>query len=90
MKYERMFAIMKNNHEVVLNTYKYRDVVETFPFVLLKTITKGYGCGRKIESISHCNGGCRWMVLSLDESILNIKEDIETWFDQELACLQRR
>jgi hypothetical protein len=26
----------------------------------------------------------------LDDSVLDIRDDIETWFDQELSCLQKK
>ncbi|MDF2989457.1 MAG: hypothetical protein K0R50_4967, partial [Eubacterium sp.] len=56
------------------------------PPILQELIAKGYGCGRKRE-IGHCDGGCRGLPISLDDSVLDIRNDIETWFDQELSCL---
>ena len=72
------------------NTDKYSDVIEKFPLILQEMIAKGYGCGRKRDIIGHCDGGCRGIPISLDDSVLDISDDIETWFDQELASLQKK
>lgn len=63
-------------------THEYTDVIDTFSPALQELIAKGYGCGRKRE-IGHCDGGCRGIPISLDDSVLDIREDIEAWFDRE-------
>jgi len=70
-------------------TNEYADVVKTFPQNLQRLIEKGYGCGRKREA-GRCDGGCRGLTIPLDDSVLGIRNYIETWFDQELSCLQKK
>jgi hypothetical protein len=70
-------------------THEYADTIETFPLILQNLIAKGYGCGRKRE-IGYCDGDCHGISIPLDDSILDIRGNIETWFDQEVACLQRK
>lgn len=70
-------------------TQEYPDTIKTFPPNLQDMIAKGYGCGRKRE-IGHCDGGCRGLPISLDDSVLALRDDIETWFDQELSSLQKK
>jgi len=70
-------------------TDEYSDTVKTFSPVLQELIAKGYGCGRKRE-IGRCDGGCRGLPIPLDDSVLDIKDDIRTWFDLEVSCLQKR
>lgn len=70
------------------NMEQYGDAVSAFPPVLQDLIARGFGCGRKRPSVGHCDGGCRGMVLSLDDSILKIRQDVETWLDRELSCLK--
>lgn len=69
-------------------THEYTDTIKTFSPVLQELISKGYGCGRKRE-IGHCDGGCRGITISLNDSVLDIKDDIITWLDNEVSCLQR-
>jgi hypothetical protein len=64
------------------NMARYTEVIETFPPVLQEIIGRGYGCGRKKFGV--CDGNCRGMVIPLDNSVLAIKTDIETWLLQEL------
>lgn len=70
-------------------THEYADVIKTFSPNLQELIEKGYGCGRKRE-IAHCDGGCRGIPIVLDESVLDIRNEIETWFDHELTYLQKK
>lgn len=70
-------------------TQEYNDTIKNFSPILRELIAKGYGCGRKRE-IAHCDGGCRGIPISLDDSVLGIRDNIETWFDQELSCLQKK
>ena len=52
-------------------------------------IAKGYGCGRK-RKIGYCDGGCRGLPILLDNSVLSMRNDIVTWFDKEVSCLQKK
>ena len=70
-------------------THEYTDAIKTFPPMLQELIAKGYGCGRKRE-IGHCDGGCRGLPIPLNDSVLVMRNDIETWFDLELSCLQKK
>mgnify|MGYP000969587511 CR=1 FL=1 len=67
------------------NMSKYSDLIETFPQIIKDVIAEGFGCGRKISSIGHCNGGCRGMIIPLDKYILDINDDIIKWFDMEIS-----
>lgn len=69
------------------NMHQYSDTVETFPSMLQDLIAKGFGCGRKRAGIGHCDGGCRGMPIPLDDSVLDMKKDILTWFDREWEFL---
>lgn len=64
-------------------TEEYIDTIKTFSPILQELIAKGYGCGRKRE-IGRCDGGCRGLTIPLDESVLEIRDDINRWFNQEL------
>lgn len=66
------------------NTHKYADTIEKFPSCIRGMIEKGYGCGVKRGITDHCNGGCQGFRFSLDDSIIAIRNDIETWLDTEL------
>lgn len=70
-------------------TQEYADTIKTLSPFLQELIAKGYGCGRKRE-IGHCNGGCRGLHIPLDDSVLDIGDDIKTWFDKEVSCLQKK
>ena len=70
-------------------THEYTDTIKSFSPVLQELIAKGYGCGRKRE-IGHCDGGCRGLPIMLDNSVLDMRDDIETWFNQELSYLQTK
>lgn len=83
-------ASLNNGFHINVKTQKmdqYTDVIETFPPFLREIINEGYGCGRKIESIGHCNGGCRGMTIPLDSTVLIMSNDIKNWFDAELEYL---
>jgi hypothetical protein len=67
------------------NMPKYTALIETFPHIIKDVISKGFGCGRKISSIGHCNGGCRGMIFPLDHSILDLSDNIIKWFDAEIG-----
>lgn len=85
-------ASLNNGYHINVKSTKtneYTDTIKTFPPILQELIAKGYGCGRKRE-IGHCDGGCRGLPISLDDSVLHMRDDIQTWFDQELSCLQKK
>jgi len=63
-------------------TAKYADVIENFPLSLREVIAKGYGCDRKLHG-EKCQGGCQGIRILLDDSVLDISEDIKTWLDIE-------
>jgi len=71
-----------------VNTYEYSDTIKTFSPFLQELIAKGYGCGRKRE-IGHCDGGCHGLQILLDDSVLDIQDNIITWFDKEVSCLKK-
>lgn len=64
-------------------TDKYADVIEKFPLSLQEKIAKGYGCDRKLRN-EPCQGSCQGIRLPLEDSILSISKDIETWLDKEV------
>jgi len=64
-------------------TEKYADVIERFPPSLRKKIEDGYGCYRKLGR-ERCQADCQGIRLPLDESILDIADDIEIWIDNEI------
>ena len=80
------FAIsMKHGYILAVRakkTDKYTDVIENLHLSLQEKIAKGYGCDRKRNE--RCQGGCQGILIPLDESILEIKEDLKMWLDHEL------
>lgn len=67
------------------NTDKYADTIEKFPSLIQEMIESGYGCGIKRGISDHCNGGCQGFRFSLDDSIIDLRNAIETWLDTELS-----
>lgn len=85
-------ASLNNGYHINIKSTKtdeYTGTIKTLSPVLNELIAKGYGCGRKRE-IGHCDGGCRGIPISLDDSVLDIQDDIKRWLDQELACLKKK
>lgn len=83
-------ASLSNGYHINVKATKmdaYADAIQAFPPFLRELIAKGYGCGRKRES-GRCDGGCRGMPIPLDASVLAMQDDIVTWFDREVLCLQ--
>ncbi len=72
----------------VENMDKHINIVQNFPAYLQELLKKGYGCGRKRNGF--CDGGCRGLQILLEDSILNIKKDIEMWFNQEINFLKNK
>lgn len=67
-------------------TDKYTDVIAKFPLFLREKIATGYGCYRKLGR-ERCQGDCQGICLPLNDSILEMAKDIETWLDCEAgAC----
>ena len=65
-------------------TDKYTEVIEKFPLSLQEKIARGYGCDRKLRN-ERCQHGCQGIRIPLDNTILGISKDIETWLDNELS-----
>lgn len=65
-------------------TDKYADVIGKFPLTLREKIATGYGCYRKMGR-DRCQGDCQGIRVPLDDSILDIREDIEIWLDNEAS-----
>ncbi|MHC5374339.1 hypothetical protein ACYSNU_11130 [Enterococcus sp. LJL120] len=72
-----------------LKTENYHELIQTLPNYLKEKIEAGYGCGRK-RTIARCDGGCRGMTIPLDDTILDLKKDIITWFDQEISWRNKK
>jgi len=70
------------------NTPKYADAISKLPLAVQEMIASGYGCGKKRFGI--CNAGCEGLQISLDDTIMDISDGIEAWFDLELSCLRRK
>lgn len=66
-------------------TDKYADVIKKFPLSLQEKIAQGYECDRKLRN-ERCQGGCQGIRIPLNDSILSISKDIETWLDKEVLC----
>jgi hypothetical protein len=64
-------------------TDKYADMIKAFPLSLQEKIMAGYGCYRKMGR-ERCQGDCQGIRIPLDDSILVIGKDIETWLDREV------
>lgn len=86
-------ASLSNGYHINVKPVKlqeYADLVAAFSPSLREIIAQGYGCGRKRAEIGHCDGGCRGLPIPLDDSVLAIQDDLVTWFDTELSCLQAK
>ena len=70
-------------------TDKYTDVIKKFPQYLQKIIAKGYGCDRKLRN-ERCQGGCQGIRVPLDDTIIEMKRDIEIWLDNEIPSSIRK
>lgn len=71
------------------NTHIYSDIIETFPQPLQEKISRGYGCNKKLFG-EPCQKGCHGFSFPLDDSIIDISQDIEVWLDKEVSCLQKK
>ena len=70
-------------------TEQYADVIETFPPSLREKIKKGYGCDRKLRN-ERCQHGCQGVRIPLDDEILSISRELETWLDHEMPGSVRK
>ena len=77
MKYGYCFLVRAKK------TDKYADVIAKFPPLLQEKIAQGYGCDRKLRN-ERCQGGCQGIRVPLDDAVLEIKQDIEIWLDNEM------
>ncbi len=68
-----------------VNTHEYIDLIQNFPLYLQEIISRGYGCGRKRNGC--CDGGCRGLIISLDDSFGGITNIIKMWLDTEILFL---
>lgn len=71
------------------NTHKYSDVIETFPLSLQEKISRGFGCNKKLFG-EPCQKGCHGFSFPLDDSVIDISQEIEVWLDKEVSYLQRK
>ncbi|MDF2587905.1 MAG: hypothetical protein K0S41_1746 [Anaerocolumna sp.] len=53
--------------------------------VLVLTALRGYQVFGEL-----CQKGCHGFSFPLDDSIIDISQDIEVWLDNEVSCLQRK
>jgi len=76
-----------NGYELAVrskHTDEYDGIVEKFHPYLRDKISKGYGCDKKREPNSYCQGGCKGYRISLTDSLSHISNDLVTWIDNEL------
>ncbi|KAB3524432.1 hypothetical protein [Alkaliphilus serpentinus] len=67
----------------------YLDFIESFPKELKEVISRGYGCNKKLFAEA-CQKGCHGYSFLLDEAILKIGGNIQTWLDMEVECLKNK
>ncbi len=66
------------------NTTLYPDIIDTFNIGLQKTIARGYGCDKRLFN-EPCQKGCHGYSFALDDSIIDTREDIKKWLDNEVS-----
>ncbi|MCL2052561.1 MAG: hypothetical protein FWG91_12655 [Lachnospiraceae bacterium] len=77
---------MKHGYCLVIRarkTEKYSAVIENFPLPLKAIIKRGYGCDRKLWG-ERCQGSCQGFRLPLNIELLEMKEEIKVWLDNEV------
>jgi hypothetical protein len=82
-----------NGYELAIrakNTHQYTNVVKQLHPYLQEKINKGYGCDKKRDPNSYCQGGCKGYRISLTDSIHDMKKDVITWINNELMYLQMK
>jgi hypothetical protein len=67
-----------------INLLEYSDVTESFAPPLKQIIARGFGCERQ-RLDEPCQKGCHGYSIPLDDSIIEISRDIETWISTELS-----
>lgn len=73
------------------NTSRYVEVIDKFPLDLQEKILKGYGCDRKSGTgHGNCQKGCEGFRFPLDDSLLDISEELKVWLDSEINSMQRK
>ena len=70
-------------------TDKYENIIKDFPLFLQEKINGGYGCYRKMGR-ERCQGDCQGIRIPMDDGMVSISTDIETWLDKEASCSQRK
>ena len=76
-----------NGYELAVrakHTNMYAVTVEKFHPYLREKISKGYGCDKKRDPNSYCQGGCKGYRISLIDSLNYLSNDLVTWIDNEL------
>jgi len=90
----RFSSSLNNGYRMVLktkNTHKYPEMVDSFTPVLRDTIRRGYGCDRKSgSSHGNCSHSCEGFRFKIDESILEIKDEIKMWQGCELKSMEKK
>lgn len=70
-------------------TDKYAEVIKGFPLPLQEKIAQGYGCYKKMGR-ERCQCDCQGIRIPLDDWVLSISNDIETWLDNETSRSLRK
>jgi len=65
-------------------TDKYPEAIKSFSKPLQEAIARGYGCDRKLRG-EPCQRSCRGFRFTLDDSFLNIGNEINKWLELELS-----
>lgn len=79
-----------NGYEIAIrakHTGEYIDTIKQFHPSLQEKISKGYGCDKKRNPNSYCQGGCKGFRVSLIDSVIGFGQDIYAWIDAEISCL---
>lgn len=70
-------------------TELYPDTIDTFNMGLQETIARGYGCDKKLFN-EPCQKGCHGYSLPLDDAIIDTREDIKKWLDNEVSYVMKK
>ncbi|MDR2570977.1 MAG: hypothetical protein LBD23_11910 [Oscillospiraceae bacterium] len=76
-----------NGYELAVrakHTNEYIDIIGKFHPYLYEKISKGYGCDKKRDPNSYCQGGCKGYRISLTDPLNHLHNDLSTWIDNEL------
>ena len=69
------------------HTDSYPEIVSSLHPYLQEKIKKGYGCDKKRNPNSYCQGGCKGYRISLTESLDTLQTDLMIWIDNELLFI---